>query len=432
MGILAESGGEVIRSRSMLTRIILMRSAALLLVILLVACASHPVDVHQRALEIARDAVIVDTHIDVPIRVEMSGEDVTQATAEGNFDYPRALAGGLDVAFMSIFIPASVDEAGGGRALADKLIDQVEGMVKRAPNEFAPATCVADVRRNVAAGLISLPMGMENGGPMASGDDAPEHFFERGIRYVTLAHAKSNAFSDSSYDHDEHWQGLSPQGQALVVRLNDLGIMVDVSHISERAFWQVLSVSTVPVIASHSSARFFTPGFERNMSDDMIKALAAHGGVMQVNFGSSFVTAAARSWAEAFDEAAKRFQTEQNVSPMSEESKAFAKGYRTEHPFPYADVSDVVDHIDHIVKLAGIEHVGIGSDFDGVGDTLPAALKDVSMYPNLIAGLLERGYTARQIRLILGENLLRVWGQVESSAMKRGGHVRCASAGRPG
>jgi membrane dipeptidase len=411
----------------MLTRIIHMRSAALPCVLLLVACATKPlVDVQQRAIQLAHDSVIVDTHIDVPIRVEMSGEDVTQATAAGNFDYPRAHAGGLDVPFMSIFIPASVDEAGGGPALADKLIDQVEGMVKRAPNEFAPATCVADVRRNVAAGLISLPMGMENGGPMAASDDAPEHFFERGIRYVTLAHAKSNAFSDSSYDHDERWQGLSAQGKAIVVRLNDLGIMVDVSHISERAFWQVLQISKAPVIASHSSARYFTPNFERNMSDDMIKALAARGGVVQVNFGSSFVTSAARSWAEAFDEAAKRFQTEQNVSPMSQESKTFAKDYRVDHPFPYANVDDVLDHIDHIVGLVGVEHVGIGSDFDGVGDTLPVALKDVSMYPNLIAGLLTRGYEPAQIRLILGENLLRVWGRVESSAVERGGRVVCA------
>ena len=418
----------MIWSNSMLTRITHMRSVALFAVTLLVACTTKPVDLQQRALEIGRDAVIVDTHIDVPIRVEMSGEDVTQATVAGNFDYPRARAGGLDVPFMSIFIPASVDEAGGGRALADKLIDQVAGMVERAPNAFALATCVADVRHNVAAGLISLPMGMENGGPMASGDDAPQHFFERGIRYVTLAHAKSNAFSDSSYDHDERWQGLSAKGKTLVGRLNDLGIMVDVSHISDRAFWQVLSLSSAPVIASHSAARFFVPGFQRNMSDDMIKALAEHGGVIQVNFGSSFLTATARSWAEAFDAEAKRFQADQHVTPFSDESKAFAKAYATDHPFPYASVADVLDHIDHIVKIIGVEHVGIGSDFDGVGDTLPIALKDVSMYPNLIAGLLQRGYTTRQIRLILGENLLHIWAQVEVEAVKRGGQVRCAGA----
>lgn len=415
-----------------------MRSVALTTVILLVACStsstdlstSEEQDLQARAIKLARDSIIVDTHIDVPIRVEMSNgsEDVTQATSGGDFDYPRARAGGLDVPFMSIFIPASVDEAGGSRALADKLIDQVEGMAKRAPTEFALATCVADVRRNVAAGLISLPMGMENGGPMAAGDDAPIHFFERGVRYVTLAHAKSNAFSDSSYDKNERWQGLSEAGRALVVRLNDLGIMVDVSHISERAFWQVMEESKAPVIASHSSARAFTPGFERNMSDDMIKALASRGGVVQVNFGSSFDTAAARSWSETFEAAAKVYLAEQRVAPFSPESQAFAKAYRAEHPFPFASIDDVVDHIDHIVKLVGVEHVGIGSDFDGVGDTLPVALKDVSMYPNLIAGLLARGYDTRQIRLILGENLLRVWSQVEAVALQRGGRTQCVGA----
>ncbi len=419
-----------------------MRSVALAAVILLTACSTSSTDssadpsnngqqnFQARAVKIARDSIIVDTHIDVPIRVEMSNgtEDVTQATTGGDFDYPRARAGGLDVPFMSIFIPASVDEAGGSRALADKLIDQVEGMAERAPTEFALATCVADVRRNVAAGLISLPMGMENGGPMAAGDDAPMHFFERGIRYVTLAHAKSNAFSDSSYDQNERWQGLSEAGRQLVVRLNDLGIMVDVSHISERAFWQVMEASKAPVIASHSSARAFTPGFERNLSDDMIKALATRGGVVQVNFGSSFDTAAARSWSETFEAAAKAYQAEQRVAPFSPESRAFAKAYRAEHPFPFANVDDVVDHMDHIVKLAGVEHVGIGSDFDGVGDTLPVALKDVSMYPNLIAGLLARGYDSRQIRLILGENLLRVWSQVERIAQQRGGRIQCVGA----
>ena len=404
-----------------------MRSAALVVVTLLVACATRPADLEQRAHEIARESIIVDTHIDVPIRVEVSGEDVTQATVGGQFDLPRAKSGGLDVAFMSIFIPASVDEAGGGRALADKLIDQVEAMVRRAPNEFALATCVADVRRNVAAGLISLPLGMENGGPMGAGDDAPEHFFARGIRYVTLTHAKPNAFADSSYDSEAKWQGLSPQGKSLVARLNDLGVMVDVSHVSDRTFWQVLEISKAPVIASHSSARFFTPGFERNISDDMIRALAARGGVVQVNFGSSFLTAAARSWAETFDVAAKRYQADAHVAPHSDASRAFAKTYAAEHPFPYARVDDVLDHIDHVVHQAGVEHVGIGSDFDGVGDTLPEGLKDVSMYPNLIRGLLERGYSVAQIRLILGENLLRVWRQVELTAAERGGKVQCAT-----
>jgi membrane dipeptidase len=395
---------------------------------LLAAChapSQTPANVAAQASLLARDSVIVDTHIDVPIRVEMTGDDVTQSTTGGAFDYPRARAGGLDVAFMSIFIPASVDEAGGGRAFADKLIDQVDGMVQRAPSEFALATCVADVRRNVAAGLISLPMGMENGGPFGAGDDGPAHFFERGIRYVTLAHAKPNAFADSSYDKTARWHGLSEAGRALVARLNDIGIMVDVSHISDAAFWQVLDVSAAPVIASHSSARHFVPDFERDIGDDMIRALAARGGVVQVNFGSSFVTAAARAWSDAFEAASKQFQAEQRVTPDSAAAQTFAKAYRVDHPFPYANVDDVVDHIDYIAKLVGVEHVGLGSDFDGVGDTLPIGLKDASMYPNVIEGLLKRGYSSAQIKLVLGENLLRVWSSVETIARSRGGHVQC-------
>jgi membrane dipeptidase len=147
--------------------------------------------------------------------------------------------------------------------------------------------------------------------------------------------------------------------------------------------------------------------------------------VIQVNFGSSFDTAAARAWAETFDAAAKAYQAEQHIAPFSEQSRAFAEAYAVDHPFPFASIDDVVDHIDHITKLVGVKHVGIGSDFDGVGDTLPVALKDVSMYPNLIARLLERGYTPAQIRLILGENLLRVWSQVEKFAQQQGGQIRC-------
>ena len=412
----------------MLPRIIRSRSAALACATLIGACATHAPDPHayqQRANAIAHDAIIVDTHIDAPIRVEMGGDDVTRSTQTGSFDYPRARAGGLDVAFMSIFVPASLDEAGKGRAFADKLIDQVYATVQRAPNEFALATCVADVRRNVARGLISLPMGMENGGPLSDGDDASMHFFERGIRYVTLTHARPNAFSDSSYDKNARWNGLSPAGRALVARLNDLGVMVDVSHISDKAFWQVIELSAAPVIASHSAARYFVPGFERDIDDDMIRALAARGGVVQVNFGSSFVTPVARAWSDAYDDAAKTYQNEHHVAADSPENKAFASAYRDEHPFPYASVDDVVAHIDHIAKLVGVEHVGLGSDFDGVGDTLPSGLKDVSMYPNVVAGLLARGYAPPQIKLILGENLLRVWSAVERIAASRGGAVRC-------
>jgi len=398
----------------------------LCLLIGLPGCAGRaPDDEVRRILE---QAVIVDTHIDAPFRIERTGDDLAAASERGQFDLPRAMAGSLDVAFMSIFIPATADEAGNGLELADRLIDHVESLATRAPDRAAIVTCVDDVRRQAAAGRVGLALGMENGGPLSARADALDRLFARGVRYVSLAHARSNALSDSSYDDDERWQGLSPAGAAMVQRMNDLGVMVDVSHLSDRAFWAVLEASAVPVIASHSSSRFFTPGFSRNLDDAMIEALAAKGGVVQVNFGSSYIAQPAREWQARRDEALRGFIDESGVSPFSEEARAFLARYVGDHPFPYADISVVLDHIDRIVALTGgARHVGLGSDFEGVGDTLPRGLEDVSRYPNVVQGLLDRGYGREEIRGILGENLLRVWKAAEDHAKERGQGVQCRS-----
>ncbi|MDH3644342.1 MAG: dipeptidase, partial [Gammaproteobacteria bacterium] len=222
---------------------------------------------------LAHKYLVVDTHIDVPFRLYRNPADVSLATESGDFDYPRAVAGGLDALFMSIYIPAAADAAGGATSLADELIDLVEGLVDAAPEKFQIATCAADVDAIRASSRIAFPMGMENGGPIAGKLDNLEHFAGRGIRYITLAHSRSNHISDSSYDPDEHWQGLSPFGKSLIPAMNERGVMVDVSHISDRAFWQVLELSRTPVVATHSSLRHFTPGFIRNMSDDMVVAM---------------------------------------------------------------------------------------------------------------------------------------------------------------
>ena len=184
---------------------------------------------------------------------------------------------------MSIYIPAAVDEAGESVALADKLIDDMENLASSHPNKFAISTCSADIIAQAIRGVISMPLGMENGGPVATSDEALDHFYHRGFRYITLSHSKSNALSDSSYDLNEALGGLSPLGKDMVVRMNNLGVMVDVSHISDAAFAQVMGISHVPVIASHSSLRHYTPGFRRNMTDDMVKTLAAAGGFIQIN-----------------------------------------------------------------------------------------------------------------------------------------------------
>lgn len=380
---------------------------------------------HARAL--ARTELIVDTHIDLPYRLYRRPEDVTQATS-GDFDYPRALAGGLNAAFMSIFVPAAVDADGRATELANELIDLVENIARDAPDKFAVATCTHDVGAIRASGRIALPMGMENGGPIAGDLDNLDHFFERGIRYITLAHSKSNHISDSSYDDNEPWEGLSPFGKELVVAMNHRGVMIDVSHLSDRAFWQVLELSSAPVVATHSSLRHFVPGFHRNMTDEMVAALGRSGGVIQINFGSSFVAAEARASSDAMTAAMNAFAGTQELRYDDPALRDFAARYRAEHPYPYADLEDVLNHIDRAVSLAGVEHVGIGSDYDGVGDTLPTGLKDVSSYPNLIEGLASRGYDDQQIALILGGNLMRVWKQVEVTADARGYPPACRHA----
>ena len=372
----------------------------------------------ERARKIAQEAIIADTHIDVPYRITEAWVDVTGPTEGGDFDLPRARAGGLDVPFMSIYVPASKETEGGAYQLANQLIDHVEALVGRAPQAFAVVASTEDVTKVVADGKIALALGMENGAPIEGDLRNLKHFHDRGIRYITLAHSKSNHISDSSYDKTRIWNGLSPFGKAVVTQMNRLGIIVDVSHISDAAFEDVIEITTAPVLATHSSARHFTPGFERNMSDDLIRKLAENGGVIAINFGSAFLTKTANEYSTAYWEARDAFEEEHGLEDGSPELEAFAKAYREEKPYPYADLSDVLDHIDHVVKLVGVDHVGIGSDYDGVGDSLPVGLKDASTYPNLVAGLLDRGYSEDDIRKILGGNVMRVWKAVEAEAAK--------------
>jgi membrane dipeptidase len=370
------------------------------------------------ANRIAAGSIIVDTHIDVPYRLADTPADVTVATDDGDFDYPRARAGHLNAAFMSIYTPAELEAEGRSFEVANELIDGVEDIVSRAPDKFAIATSVADVRAHFDSGLISLPLGMENGSPLEGDFGKLRHFYDRGIRYITLAHSLSNHISDSSYDENRQWGGLSEFGSELVAEMNRLGVMIDVSHLSDDAFDQVMDLSRVPVIASHSSARHFTPGWERNMSDAMIRRLAEQGGVIMINFGSAFLKDGARQYSERRREALREAREASPDIDEHELEQSVLPGFEAENgAYPYATLDDVLDHIDHVVALAGVDAVGLGSDFDGVGDSLPEGLKDVSGYPVLVAGLLERGYSEGDIRKILGENLLRVWSAVEEFAL---------------
>lgn len=374
-----------------------------------------PVDIAQHAAELARDLIIVDTHVDVPYRLGEEMEDISQRTEKGDFDYPRAVAGGLNAPFMSIYVPAAM-ENDGAYEFAEGLIDMVEGFTRDWPDKFAIATSVADVRAQFEQGVMSFPLGMENGAPIEGDLAKLRHFAERGIRYITLTHGENNHISDSSYADEKTWNGLSPFGREVVAEMNALGVMIDISHVSDDAFYQVIELTQTPVIASHSSCRHFTPGWERNMNDEMIVKLAENGGVLQINFGSAFLTEAAFQQSTEFYKAAGAYAEANGLEEDDPAVEEFGEAWWGEHPKVYADVSDVVAHIDHVVDLVGIDHVGLGSDFDGVGDSLPTGLKDVSQYPNLIAALLESGYSDEDVEKILGGNLLRVWEQVEDFA----------------
>ena len=378
--------------------------------------------IDERATLITQKYLMVDTHIDVPYRLYDGWVDVTVSALDGQFDYPRAMQGGLNLPFMSIYTPAEMEKEGGSFQLANQLIDSMEAIAARAPEKFMLVYSVADAKKAMKSGRIGLAMGMENGSPIDHKIENVEYFADRGIRYITLTHSRVNQISDSSYDDNHNWGGLSPFGKEVIAEMNRLGVMVDISHVSDDAFWQTMEVTRVPVIASHSSARHYTPGFERNMSDEMIVALAKNGGVIQINWGSSFLTAEANAYSAKMWKTRTAWLEEHGFDKDSPEASQYTKEYREKRQYPYATMAQVVDHFDHVIKLVGVDHVGLGSDFDGVGDSLPVGLKDVSQYPNLVAEFLRRGYSEEDIAKILGGNFMRVWSEVEAYATKsRGG-----------
>jgi membrane dipeptidase len=366
----------------------------------------------QRAQKMAQNIIILDGHIDVPYRVKISKENVAEKTTRGDFDYYRAKQGGLNAPFMSIFIPAFFQNKNGrAKFFANSLIRTVEELAERYPQKFAMARSPRDIRKHFRKGLISLPMGIENGAPIEGRLENLRFFYKRGVRYISLTHGKDNHICDSSTDPRKTWGGLSPFGKKVVKEMNRLGMMIDVSHVSDETFYQVMKLSKAPVIASHSSCRAFTPKFARNMTDDMIKTLAKNGGVIQINFGAMFLN---QSSGDAY---VKMTQIRSNLNLSPQKREVAAKAYIKKHPLK-ADISEVIKHIDHVVKIAGIDHVGLGSDFDGVGDALPTGLKDVSFYPNLIYHLLKKGYSAKDIEKICSGNVFRVWNAVEKQARK--------------
>ncbi|MDN3205041.1 dipeptidase [Algoriphagus sediminis] len=381
----------------------------------------------ELATEIAQNTIMVDGHVDLPYRMKVGGFtlqreilDVSVRTEGGNFDYPRTKEGGLDAPFMSIFLPANLQQVpGASKALADSLILMTERLANTFPDKFAMAYSPADIEANFEKGLVSLPMGMENGSGIEDDLDNVEYFHSRGIRYITLTHGRDNLIGDASYDTTGTHGGLSDYGRQVVEEMNRVGIMVDLSHVSDNTFRDALEVTKVPAIASHSSARVFTPGFERNMSDELIQAMAKNGGVMMINFGGTFIDSAYAAGRDKVRDHIVNWLAENELSRSDSAAQAYIKKY-TEENNPFPSVERVADHIDHVVNLVGIDYVGLGSDFDGVGDSLPTGLKDVSMYPNLIAELLKRGYSREDIEKICYKNIFRVWKAVEDYAASQG------------
>ncbi len=395
---------------------------AAVLAVLIMTCAygqDNKLDNDRRlqakAAELAQRILIVDTHVDTPHRMHKSWEDISQRTEGGHFDCVRAAKGGLDAVFMAIYVPPEYEDKGGAKDFADELIDQVEQWGQKWPGEFDYAASSAQVKKQCGNGKVTVLLGMENGSPIQGDLKNLRHFYDRGIRYITLAHSKCNHICDSSYDEQRIWHGLSPFGRELVAEMNKVGMIIDVSHLSDETFYQVLEVSEAPVVATHSSCRKFTPGWERNMTDDMIERIVDKGGIVQITFGSIFVSQKVNAeMAELKTGIAEHVKTN---GLEGEDKDEYTHKAWSEFAFSKATIGDVVANIDHAVELVGIDNVGIGSDFDGV-DNVPVGLEDVSMYPNLICAMLKKGYSEEDIEKLLGLNFLRVWAAIEEAADK--------------
>ena len=386
----------------------------------LALCAMLPVnvaavDATPAARRLAQDAVIVDTHIDSPTELMKAWLDLGVAQHR-EFDFPKARAGGLDVAFMSIYTSPGQDADGSAWSVANRMIDAVDSLAFRHPDKFALLRSPRDVDRLRRGGRVLLPLGMENGAPIGDDLGKLKFFFDRGVRYITLAHSANNRIADSSYAQEKKWNGLSPFGRDVVMEMNRLGMMIDVSHLSDAAVAQSVELSRTPVVATHSALRHFTPGFERNLSDELAKAIAAKGGVIQIPFGNAFVDPASAAKTQAYFVDYAAFERDRAAGRTTRTVAEFDADWDRANPPLTVRIEAVLDQIDYGVRLVGIDHIGIGSDFDGVGGALPEGLKTAADFPNLIAGLQSRGYRDADIRRILGGNLLRVWRRVEKIA----------------
>jgi membrane dipeptidase len=398
----------------------------LVLTVGLVACAQTRSITDAEVMRVHRSALLIDTHNDVPWRV-VDGFDIGATTGPsahtGHTDIARLKAGGVGAVFFAVYVGSEFVEGNHSANRALQVIDAVRhDIIARYPNDFTFATTAKDIEEAHRNGKIAALMGIEGGHAIEDSLRLLRDYYALGVRYMTLTHTNTNNWADSAGDITrtdvKHHNGLTPFGKDVVREMNRLGMMVDISHVADKTFWDALEVSKAPIFASHSSSRAIADA-PRNMTDEMIVALAKKGGVVDVNFNCGFLSQKFRD-AQAVEnpKLEARFKQETAGKKLSEpEQDIIYERLRKEMKLTPARISDVVDHIDHIRKIAGIDAIGIGSDFNGVS-CAPDGLDDVSKYPNLTRALLEKGYSADDIRKIYGGNFLRVMRAVEVAAGK--------------
>ena len=368
----------------------------------------------EEVMRVHKAALLIDTHNDITSKT-VDGYDIGKNKDDGHTNIAGMKAGGVAGQFFAVFVGAGYVKGNNSANRTLQMIDTVRhDIIARYPNDFRFATTVDDIEAAHREGKIAALMGIEGGHAIEDSLRLLRDYYALGIRYMTLTHSNTNAWADSSGDMDKpgiaHHNGLTDFGKEVVREMNRLGMLVDISHVADKTFWDALQVSTAPPFASHSSCRAVT-NVPRNMTDDMIKALAKKGGVVQINFSCDFINQQAADAAKAM--MPRMLASASNDNPARR--KALMDEYRKS--VPPATLADVVRHIDHVVKVGGIDAVGIGSDFDGIF-CAPKGLEDVSKFPNLTRALLEKGYSASDIKKIYSGNILRVMKAVEAESAR--------------
>jgi membrane dipeptidase len=392
-------------------RIVLLNILIILLTISLASCKNSSkekseAEFSEMAMKICQNNIILDSHIDWPEWLVYNPEDISGLISKGDFDLERAKKGGLNAALSVVYINSHF-EVDSAHFVFDYLLNKVRYFAKTYPDKFALAVSPGDVRKNFDKKLFSLIPCLENGSPIGNDLRYLKYLKDQGIVYITLCHDKANQISDSNYDPERKWNGLSPEGREIVKEMNRLGLMIDISHSTDSAVFQTIKISNAPIIASHSSCRYFIPGLERNLSDTLIKAIAKKNGIIMINFGSLFLD----SVCMINTDSVVYLLNTKGLSYDSKEGMDLIMEYGKTHRL-FSDSKRLVDHIEHIIKLAGIDYVGLGSDFDGIGPSKPSDIPDVSGYPVIVYELLKRGYSEKDITKILSGNFLRVWNDV--------------------